>query len=125
MTRIRDPRAGQPQSVGDLVSRFLDRSGLAPKVEAASIVTEWTEKVGPQISAVTEALRVSEGTLFVAVATSAWMMELNLMKGELMRRINAGKGEGRIRQLVFVMGNGERGTGNGGPATPPAERRIL
>ena len=117
MTRSRNSQAGQPQPVGDLVTRFLDRSGLAPKVEAATIVTEWTEKVGPQISAVTEALRVNEGTLFVAVATSAWMMELNLMKGELMRRINAGKGEGRIKQLVFVMGermgNGERGTGNG------------
>ena len=111
MSRTRDPNAGQPQSVGDLVSRFLNRSGLAPKVEAASVVAEWTEKVGPQISAVTEPLRVSEGTLFVAVATSAWMMELNLMKRELMRRINAGKGDGRIKQLVFVMGemgNGER-----------------
>ena len=122
--RTRDPQAGQPQSVGDLVSRFLDRSGLAPKVEAATVLTEWMDRVGPQISAVTEPLRVSEGTLFVAVATSAWMMELNMMKGELMRRINAGKGDGRIRQLVFVMGNGERGTGNGGPATAQIERRI-
>jgi predicted nucleic acid-binding Zn ribbon protein len=115
VTRSRSSN-GQPQPVGDLVARFLDRSGLAPKVEAASIVTEWTDKVGPQISAVTQALRVSEGTLFVAVDTSAWMMELNLMKGELMRRINAGKGEGRIKQLVFVMGEGtgerEQGTGN-------------
>jgi len=93
--------------VGDLVARFLNRSGLAPKVEAASVVSEWPERVGPQIAAVTECLRVSEGTLFVAVSTSAWMMELNLMKAELMRRINAGKGEGRIRQLVFVMGEGK------------------
>jgi hypothetical protein len=37
------------------------------------------------------------------VATSAWLMELNLMKGELMRRINAGRKEGRIRAIVFVI----------------------
>jgi hypothetical protein len=33
------------------------------------------------------------------------MMELTLIKAELMRRINAGKGAGRIQQLVFVMGD--------------------
>jgi predicted nucleic acid-binding Zn ribbon protein len=86
------------------VGRFLDRSGLAPKVEAAGAVQEWAGLVGPQIAAVTEALRVSEGTLIVAVANSAWMNELNMMRGELMRRVNAGRKEGRIRTLVFVMG---------------------
>lgn len=95
-----------PQTVGDVLARFLAKSGLAPKVEAASVLTEWTERVGPQIASVTEPLRVSEGTLFVAVATSAWMMELNLLKSDLMRHVNAGKKEGRIQQIVFVMGPG-------------------
>jgi len=67
-------------------------------------VQDWAGVVGPQIAAVTEALRVSEGTLLVAVANSVWMNELNMMRGELMRRINAGRKEGRIRSLVFVMG---------------------
>lgn len=89
--------------MGDVLSRFLNRSGLAAKVEAASVVPEWPNLVGPQIAAVTEPLRVSEGTLFVAVDTSAWIMELNLMKGELMRHLNAGKRAGRIEQIVFVM----------------------
>ncbi|HWK88425.1 MAG TPA: DUF721 domain-containing protein [Longimicrobium sp.] len=101
--RARDPNAGKPQAVGDLVARFLDRSGLAGKVEAASVIPEWEQRVGPQIAAVTEPMRVSEGTLFVAVATSAWMMELNMMKADLMRHINAGKRDGKIQQIVFVM----------------------
>ncbi len=67
-------------------------------------MTEWQERVGPRIAAVTQALRVSEGTLFVSVSSSAWMMELDLMKGELLRHVNAGKGGGRIRQIVFLMG---------------------
>ena len=94
------------------MGRFLDRSGLAPKLEAAAAALDWPALVGPQIAAVTEALRVSEGTLFVAVASSAWMNELNMMRAELMRRINAGRREGRIRALVFVMGEGvPRGSG--------------
>lgn len=83
--------------------RYLEREGLAAKVEAASVVPEWETLVGPGIAAVTEPRRVSDGTLFVAVQTSAWMMELNMMKAELMRRLNAGKKRGRIEQIVFVL----------------------
>ena len=106
MSRIRDPHAGKPQPLGDLLARFLDRSGLAPKLEAAAVIPEWEQRVGPQIAAVTEPLRVSGGTLVVAVRTSAWLMELNLMKAELMRHLNAGKRDGRIEQIIFVMAGG-------------------
>jgi predicted nucleic acid-binding Zn ribbon protein len=93
--------------VGELLSRFLNRRGLAAKVEAASVVPEWVTLVGPQIAAVTQPLRVSDGTLFVAVETSAWIMELNLMKADILRYVNAGKREGRINGIVFVMGEGD------------------
>jgi predicted nucleic acid-binding Zn ribbon protein len=108
VTRKREPSTGQPQALGDVLTRFLDRSGLAPRVEAAAVIPEWEQRVGPGIAAVTEPLRVSEGTLFVAVRTSAWMMELNMMKADLMRHVNAGKKDGRIEQIVFVMSGGER-----------------
>jgi predicted nucleic acid-binding Zn ribbon protein len=106
VSRSRPPRAsnGQPQLVGDVLARFLDKSGLEPKVESAGVLTEWEGRVGPQIAAVTRPLRVSEGTLFVAVSTSPWMMELNLMKGDLLRYVNAGLKKGKIQQIVFVMG---------------------
>jgi predicted nucleic acid-binding Zn ribbon protein len=106
VSRKRLPSTGQPQAVGDVLARFLDRSGLASKVEAAAVIPEWEQRVGPGIAAVTEPLRVSEGTLIVAVSTSAWMMELNMMKADLMRHVNAGKKDGRIEQIVFVMRNG-------------------
>jgi predicted nucleic acid-binding Zn ribbon protein len=89
--------------VADIVGSLLRKRGLTGKVEAASVVPEWAELMGPQITAVTRPLRVSDGVLFVAVTSSPWMMELNLMKADLMRRINTGKREGRIKQLVLVM----------------------
>lgn len=89
--------------MGDLVGKYLARSGLTGKLEAASVLPQWPHLVGPQIAAVTEPQRVSEGVLIVAVRSSAWMMELNMMKSELLRRINAGKTSGKIRQLIFVM----------------------
>jgi predicted nucleic acid-binding Zn ribbon protein len=92
-----------PQLVGELLPRYLERRGISGRVEAASVFPEWETIVGPGIAAVANPVSLSDGTLFVAVTTSPWMMELNLMKGELMRRINAGKRAGRIQQLVFVM----------------------
>ena len=102
MSRTRRANAA-PQPVGDLVARFLDRSGLAPKVAAATVVTDWPQLVGPQIAAVTTATGLQDDTLFVAVANSAWMMELNLMKGALIARVNTGRKHGRINHIVFVM----------------------
>lgn len=90
--------------MGELLPTYLRKKGLTAKVEAASVVPEWENLVGPGIAAVTMPVRISEGTLFVQVKTSAWMTELTLMKSELIRRLNAGKREGRIEQLVFVMG---------------------
>lgn len=106
VSRTRDPSNGKPQPLGDLLSRFLDRSGMGAKIEAAAVIPEWPDRVGPAIAAVTEPLRISDGTLFVAVRNSAWMMELNLMKAELMRHVNAGQRGGRIEQIVFVMHGG-------------------
>ncbi len=123
MTRPRDPQAGKPQLVGDLLARFLERSGLEAKVEAASALTDWADRVGPGIAAVTQPLRVSDGTLVVAVATSAWLMELNLLRAELMRHLNAGRKEGRVRQLVFVMADGGGPAGGAGVGAAPGVAR--
>jgi predicted nucleic acid-binding Zn ribbon protein len=103
LTRSRGSRPGAPQLVGELLPAYLRRQGLTARVEAASVFPEWENLVGPGIAAVARPQRVSEGVLFVAVTTSAWLMELNMMKGDLLRRLNAGKREGRIEQVVFVM----------------------
>ncbi len=92
-----------PQLIGDLLPRFLEKRGLAARVEAASVIPEWEDLVGPGIAAVANPLRVSDGTLVIAVSTSPWMMELNMMKADLIRRLNAGKRTGRIEKIVFVM----------------------
>lgn len=95
--------ASQPQLVRDLLATYLDRSGLREGMAAAAVLDDWPELVGPGIAAVTRVKKITEGVLVVGVATSAWLMELNLMKRELLSRANAGKQAGRIRQIIFVM----------------------
>ncbi|HKG96024.1 MAG TPA: DUF721 domain-containing protein [Gemmatimonadaceae bacterium] len=83
-------RKRRPEPLGGALARFLEQSGLAPRVEQAGVVPEWGQLVGDQVAAVTEPLMVTaDGTLFVAVKTNAWMTELSLMEPELLRAINA------------------------------------
>jgi predicted nucleic acid-binding Zn ribbon protein len=98
-------RAGKPEPlrIGEAVRQYLAESGLEERIEQAAILPEWADRVGAGIAAVTEPLRVSHGTLVVAVRSSAWLMELKLMEREIVRRLNVGRTSGRIEGIRFVM----------------------
>jgi predicted nucleic acid-binding Zn ribbon protein len=92
-----------PMAVSDALRGYLTRSGLGPRLAQAQVVAEWPRLVGPQVAAVTRAESVTpDGTLFVRVATSAWRNELQLMMPELMARVNAGRGAGRIKTIRWL-----------------------
>jgi len=92
-----------PMAVGEALQGYLTRSGLGVRLAQAQVVAEWARLVGPQVAAVTRAESVSpDGTLFVRVATSAWRNELQLMMPELMARVNAGRGPGRIKTIRWL-----------------------
>ncbi len=96
----------KPMKVGEALKEYLTRSQVGERMQEATIVPEWAERVGQRIAAVTTPLRVSRGTLFVAVRSSAWLMELRLMEGEILRRLNEGRESGRIAKIRFVMADG-------------------
>lgn len=92
-----------PVRVGQLLEEFLERKGVRAQVERVVVLDEWAERVGEGIARVTRPRSVSEGTLFVEVRSSAWLMELNMMKQEILARLNAGREGARIEKLVFVL----------------------
>jgi predicted nucleic acid-binding Zn ribbon protein len=99
--RSKGPRP--PTPLGEALGSFLEKSGLASRVEEASVVPDWERLVGKGIADVTVPLRVSRGTLFVTVRSSGWLMELKLMEGEIIRRLNAGRTRGKISRIRFFM----------------------
>ena len=98
---VRDRKAA-PKRVRDLLSAFLEEEGVGPELARQSAVDEWAERVGPKIAEVTRARSVADATLVVEVRSSAWLMELNMMKSEILRRVNEGR-EVPVEKLVFVM----------------------
>lgn len=92
-----------PEKVGDILGGFLEKVGLREAVVRAEAVEEWQERVGDAIGRVTRAQGVRDTTLIVEVRSSSWLMELNLMKEEILRKINEGRSEGLIERIVFVL----------------------
>jgi predicted nucleic acid-binding Zn ribbon protein len=92
-----------PKQVREALQKYLDKAGIAEKIEAASVVPEWPRLVGEGIAAVTTPLRVSNGVLVVGVRSSAWLAELKLMEREILKKLNAERRKGRITAIRFVM----------------------
>lgn len=90
----------KPEALGEAVSKYLKRSTLGKRVEAASVVSDWPRLVGKEIARVTEPLHVTrDGVLFVAVKTNSWMSELSLLEPQLLRNINAEEGRAKVKKL--------------------------
>ena len=102
-----DPQDGQADRVGKLLPGVLQRLGVASDVARQEALGRWDTVVGERIAAVTHASAVAGGVLFVRVVSSAWLAELNLMRHDILRRLNAGRGEGRIERIVFTLGDVE------------------
>ena len=91
-----------PTSFADALASYLKHSGLARRLEQASVLDEWPRLVGPQIAAVTEAESVSgDGVLWVRVATAAWAAELSLMTPTSLGRVNRER-TGRIKSIRWL-----------------------
>ena len=91
------------QPLSKVLSNVLGELGLTKEVARQRALERWEAVVGERISAVSRATGVSRGILFVRVSSSAWLSELNLMRGDILRRLNAGQGDARIDRIVFSL----------------------
>src|SRR3989442_15194732 len=95
--RSNRPQKSRPVAVAEVLEGYLKRAGLARRVGQAQMIPDWPRLVGPQIAAVaTPESLTPDGVLFVRGATSPWVNELRLRPPDIMARVNAGRGAGRI-----------------------------
>jgi len=92
-----------PKHVGELLGDFLRDKGLRESVLRNEAMEDWDARVGEAIARVTRVQGVRDATLIVEVRSSPWLMELNLMRGEILRQVNEGRTEGLIEKIVFVL----------------------
>lgn len=98
---------GGPTRVGELLDGVLEETGVRKQVARMGALEAWEECVGEKIAEVTRPVRVDAGVLFVEVRSSAWLMELDMMKRRILERLNEGREDGRIETIRFLQA--ERG----------------
>jgi predicted nucleic acid-binding Zn ribbon protein len=95
----------RPEPIGDALRRYLDQKGLAKRVGQATALEAWPGVVGPAVAAAARPLSVmADGTLIVAVRSSAWMNELSLMERDLLEALNRVKPKAPLLRIRWQIG---------------------
>jgi predicted nucleic acid-binding Zn ribbon protein len=84
-----------------VLSDALSIAPFAPGLREQSVLASWPEIVGETIAAHSEAVALSNGTLFIAVDSSVWAQELSLLRAKIAAAIDARLGPGHVRDLRF------------------------
>ena len=92
-----------PRRLDSALDTVLDRLGVTQAVERHAVFREWEERLGPEIARAAHPHRVDGETLVVRVTSSAWLNELSLRQGEILRRLNAGRRRSSVQRLVFRL----------------------
>ncbi|MGE0827334.1 MAG: DUF721 domain-containing protein [Candidatus Binatia bacterium] len=64
----------------------------------------WEEVVGEALARKARPNKIHNGKLFVTVASSVFMQELQFVKWRLRERLNQALGEGTVKEIMFVIG---------------------
>jgi predicted nucleic acid-binding Zn ribbon protein len=128
----RPRRAFGALRASDAVAAALELHGISDQVRAGRVITEWSELVGPKIAQRTRPDGVTDRLLWVEVATSAWLHELNLLRPQLLKGLLERLGEpalfddlrfrltGRYRRDPVMLRAARRPAPPPRPLPPPA-----
>ncbi len=96
-------KRGGVAPLSDVLSQYLNQSGLATRLSRSKIFEAWSQAVGSQGHR-TRAVRFRDSELTVEVRSAALLQELRNFTGEdLRRRTNAILGAERVRRIDFQL----------------------
>ncbi|MEX2466104.1 MAG: DUF721 domain-containing protein [Gemmatimonadota bacterium] len=96
-----------PAKVGAVLATVLDKHGVREQVRRMEVLELWPEIVGEDLAKVTRARAVEDTALFVEVRSSAWLMELNMMKRDFLERVNERIEDAPFERVVFALAETE------------------
>lgn len=95
-----------PRPIGKALDRALPDArpaGLLAEVQSA-----WPAVAGTALAASANPVSERAGTVTVECESAVWAQELDLLGGDLARRLDAAVSSGRVERLRFVVGSGAK-----------------
>jgi hypothetical protein len=100
----------RPEKLNGALSRSLKGLNLDLRMREARAMALWPDVVGPAVATKSRALYVNRGTMTVAVTSSSWSNQLNLMKDQILMGLEARVGPGVIRDIRYKQSPLEDGS---------------
>jgi predicted nucleic acid-binding Zn ribbon protein len=93
-----------PRSLGKALDQALPDArpaGLLAEVQSA-----WPAVAGAALAASASPVSERDGIVTVACESAVWAQELELLGGDLVRRLDEAVSGGRVERLRFIVGSG-------------------
>jgi hypothetical protein len=85
---VKKNKPGSPVPISQLLTAFLEHKKWHNRLELHAVFMFWNDTVGKEIAAVAQPSLIRGNTLWVKVADSVWMQQLQLQKMLLLDKIN-------------------------------------
>ena len=95
-------------NVNAAVKGALHRLNLDTKMRGYAVWGVWDQAVGETVAQQAQPTFVRGDTLFVKCSSSAWMQQLQFMKGTICKELNRLVGREAVKDIRFQMGMIER-----------------
>ena len=124
-----DKKEPQLERLGEILEKSLKRLDPSGRLVDYGIWPIWNETVGSVIARNAQPDRIRNGTLFIKVASSTWMQQLQYMKEMITEKLNQRLGREVVKNIFFVVGKVEMEelkpkTKEGTSTRPPAEAKL-
>jgi hypothetical protein len=97
----------QAAGIGAVLQGWLSQRGMAERIREYRAWQVWNETVGPQIAARAQPCRIRDGILEVRVDQPVWMQQLQLLKPQLLTRLNERLGAPLFHDIFLRRGRPE------------------
>lgn len=86
-------------SLGSVFSRFIAERGWKEPVAVGSVISRWSEIVGPEIAENAQVEKFADAEVVIRCQSAAWATQLRLMSTQLQQRFDTLLGPGIITKI--------------------------
>tara|TARA_B100001741_G_C16405237_1_gene528906 strand:- start:293 stop:568 length:276 start_codon:yes stop_codon:yes gene_type:complete len=90
------------QHIGSALEKVIQSQGLEEGLSQQKAIDVWGEVVGLSVSKNTEAVSAENGLLIIKTINSTWRQELQLQKGNIIKKINKRLEKKTIKDIRFL-----------------------
>jgi len=88
-------------SLKKILDKTLQSQGMDKRLRQESAVVHWEDIVGEKIAKASKAVKIDRGTLLIEVKSCAWKQQIQMLKPDIIKKLNAQLGGDIVKDIRF------------------------